>query len=129
MGAARGIAGSHEPEEDGVFLGLNEFEAHWFVRMNNTGGPVDVWAVDGVDQEQLVMTQSGYSYFPASIPAERLTLVELPPDPIARDDENTSSGVYQSRLTITLDDGTVLSDDETRKLVEDASPRNPEQNG
>lgn len=81
MGAARGIAGSNEPEEDGVFLCLDEFDAKYFVEMNNTGGPVDVWAIDGVDQEQLLMTQSGYNYFPARIPAEQLALIEQPQDP------------------------------------------------
>jgi hypothetical protein len=44
MGAAPGIAGSSAPEEQGVFLCLNEFDVDFFVRMNNTGGPVDVWA-------------------------------------------------------------------------------------
>jgi hypothetical protein len=120
MGAARGIAGSDQPEEAGVFLCRNETEAHWFVAMNNTGGPVDVWAVDGIDDNQLLVTQSGYGYLPAHVPPERLTLVQLPPDPIARPAEDTSSGAFQSRLTLTRDDGTVLTDDEVRKLSEDA---------
>jgi hypothetical protein len=124
MGAAPGIAGSHEPEEDGVFLSGSEFDARWFVAMNNTGGPVDVWAVDGIDPEQLVTTQSGYDYFPGRIPSERLALVDLPPDPSAPHDVDTSSGAFQSHLTITLDDGTVLSDEETRKFVEDARQGN-----
>jgi hypothetical protein len=47
MGAARGIAGSGRPGEDGVFLSRSEFDVGYFVEMNNTGGPVDVWAVDG----------------------------------------------------------------------------------
>ena len=59
MGAAPGIAGSPVPEEDGVFLCRDEFEAGFFVRMNNTGGPVDVWAVTGVDEQRLVTTGSG----------------------------------------------------------------------
>ncbi|HKY74853.1 MAG TPA: NUDIX domain-containing protein [Acidimicrobiia bacterium] len=43
--------------------------------MNNTGGPVDLWAVDGVDEGELVQSSTGYLYLPATIPAERLTLL------------------------------------------------------
>ena len=74
MGPARGIAGSRSPEAEGCFLG-EEHDVDWFVRMNNTGGPVDVWAVDGVDEDQLVTTGNGYRYLPGSVAAERLTLV------------------------------------------------------
>jgi hypothetical protein len=52
MGAAPGIAGSPVPEEDGVFLCRDEFEAGSFVQMNNTGGPVDLWAVADIDEQQ-----------------------------------------------------------------------------
>ena len=38
MGAARGIAGSTTPEENGVFLCRDEFEARFFTDLNNTGG-------------------------------------------------------------------------------------------
>ena len=48
MGVARGLAGSTAAEEEGVFLCRDQFEARFFVDMNNTGGPVDVWAVTGV---------------------------------------------------------------------------------
>jgi hypothetical protein len=78
MGAARGIAGSSAPEENGIFLARDEFEAGFFVRMNNTGGPVDVWAVDGIDPELLVDNGSGFEYLPATIPPSRLTLIDLP---------------------------------------------------
>jgi hypothetical protein len=77
MGAAPGIAGSTSPEADGVFLCLSEFDAGFFVRINNTGGPVDVWAVNGIDEEELITTGSGFSYFPAPIPAHQLTLLSL----------------------------------------------------
>jgi len=80
MGAARGIAGSLAPEEEGVFLCRDEFEAGWFAQMNNTGGPVDVWEVTGVDEDQLITTGSGFSYFPASIPRGQVTLASPPPD-------------------------------------------------
>jgi len=66
MGAP-GIAGSLEAEVDGVFLCADEFEAGFFVQMNNTGGPVDVWAVTGVDESQLISAASGFSYYPAPI--------------------------------------------------------------
>ena len=41
VGAARGIADSLEPQQEGCFLVLREFKADWFIRMNNSGGPVD----------------------------------------------------------------------------------------
>jgi hypothetical protein len=118
MGAAPGIAGSGEPEEDSVCLYLDEFDAKYVVEMNNTGGPVDVRAVDGVNQEQLLKTQSGYNYFPARIPVEQLALIEQPQDPRGHNPpyDETSSDAYQNRLTLALDDGTVLSDSEARKL-------------
>jgi len=83
MAAARGIAGSRQPEEDGCFLARGEWEADWFVRMNNTGGPVDVWAVDGVRVEQLVPAPNGFVFFPGTVPASSLTLVrrDIPPEP------------------------------------------------
>jgi hypothetical protein len=117
MGAAPDIAGSGEPEEDSVFLCLDEFDAKHFVEMNNTGGPVDVRAVDGVNQEQLLTTQSGYNYFRrgsrwsnSHSSNNRRTCGHNPPY------DETSSDAYQSRLTLALDDGTVLSDSEARKL-------------
>ena len=65
MGAARGIAGSMTPEENGVFLCRDEFEARFFTDLNNTGGPVDVWVVTGVADSGLVTGGSGFCYFPA----------------------------------------------------------------
>src|ERR1700730_17121550 len=64
MGAARGIAGSMTPEENGVFLCRDEFEARFFTDLNNTGGPVDVWVVTGVAESELVTGGSGVCYFP-----------------------------------------------------------------
>ncbi|MCS3779179.1 hypothetical protein [Tsukamurella ocularis] len=75
MGAARGIAGSDHPEQDGCFIALGEYEMRWFVRMNNTGGPVDVWAVSGLDRSALVVSPENHHYMPAVIPACQLTLV------------------------------------------------------
>lgn len=78
MGAARGIAGSMAPEEEGVFLCRDEFEAHFFVGINNTGGPVDVWAVTGIEEDELITGGSGFCYFPAPIPAAQVTLAGWP---------------------------------------------------
>jgi hypothetical protein len=85
MNAARGIAGSRRPEQEGCFL-ADEWTADYFVRLNNTGGPVDVWAVEAVDELQLLTSPEGYQYLPELISADRLTLVRRdiePPD--ARD--------------------------------------------
>ena len=76
MRDARGIAGSYHPEQEGCFVCFDEMDAQWFVRMNNTGGPVDVWAIEGLDESTLVVSGEGYSYFPGCIPADTLTLVE-----------------------------------------------------
>jgi hypothetical protein len=87
MGPARGIAGSRSAEVEGCFLG-EEHDVDWFVRMNNTGTPVDVWAVDGVDGDQLVTTGNGYRYLPGSVAADFLTLVRpagpVPPIQVER---------------------------------------------
>jgi hypothetical protein len=80
MDAAPGVAGSPVPEEDGVFLCRDESEAGFFVGMNNTGGPVDVWAVTGIDEQRLVTTGSGFCYFPAQIPRGQISLADWPSD-------------------------------------------------
>ena len=86
MGAARGIAGSIAPEVEGCFLAADERDADYFVRMNNTGGPVDVWEVSGVDDGDL-LEFSGYAYLPARIPRGRLRLARTDLAP-ARTREN-----------------------------------------
>ena len=80
MGASPGIAGSRQPELEGSFLCRDELEAEWFVRMNNTGGPVDVWAIDDVDSG-LLREKDGFSYLRAAVPPDRMILVrsDLPP--------------------------------------------------
>jgi hypothetical protein len=81
MGAACGIAGSGEPEQEGCFLCEGEFEADWFVQMNNTGGTVDVWEVTRVDAAALAESPEGHFYLPQAVPPDRLTLVrtDIPP--------------------------------------------------
>ncbi len=79
MGAAPGIAGSSRPEADGIFLCESDFTVDFFVRMNNTGGPVDVWQVDGVDEGALVDNGNGFRYVPGRIPVDRISLVQRAP--------------------------------------------------
>jgi hypothetical protein len=74
MGAARGIAGSTRPEVEGCFL-ADEHELPFFVRMNNTGGAVDVWAVQGIAEDRLVTSPTGYRYFPGVVEPAAVTLV------------------------------------------------------
>jgi hypothetical protein len=75
MGAAPGIAGSPGPEQEGVFLCLDPGEADWFVRLNNTGGPVDVWAVDGIEMDSLRLSGEGHHFFPGKIGPQQVSLV------------------------------------------------------
>lgn len=75
MASAPGIAGSTRPEQDGCFLCLDENEVEWFIGMNNTGGPVDVWSVSGVPEDALVESPEGHYYLPKTIPPDRLTLL------------------------------------------------------
>lgn len=86
MSAAPGIAGSRSPEAEGCFLADSEWEADYFVQMNNTGGPVDLWLVEGVDPAALVPFDNGYHFLPARIPRAQLTLLrtDIPPDPTFR---------------------------------------------
>lgn len=81
MGVARGIAGSHEPEQQGCFLAANEWERDWFVRMNNTGGDVDVWEVCGVEADDLTQSPEGYYFLPGVVPPSRVRLSQrdIPP--------------------------------------------------
>jgi hypothetical protein len=82
MGASCGIAGSTVPEKEGCFLCRNEGEADWFVRViNNTAGPVDVWAVFGVDERDLVKSSTGYLYLPMTVPPDHLTLIRTDSPP------------------------------------------------
>jgi hypothetical protein len=74
MGAAPGIAGSRRPEVEGVFLCIDPGEADWFVRLNNTGGPVDVWAVEGIELDRLLVSPEGHSYLPDKIGPRQLLL-------------------------------------------------------
>ncbi len=75
MGAARGIAGSRSPEVEGIFVCRGEEEAEFFLQINNTGGPVDLWSVDAIDEGSLLDNGNGFVYLPGRIPAARVRLV------------------------------------------------------
>ncbi|MER7479352.1 hypothetical protein ABTX60_17220 [Streptomyces sp. NPDC126510] len=83
MGAARGIAGSRRPEVEGIFVCRGEEDAEFFLQINNTGGPVDLWSVDGIDEGLLLDNGNGFVYLPGRIPAARVRLVrsDVPPQP------------------------------------------------
>ncbi|WP_427924630.1 hypothetical protein [Streptomyces sp. cg40] len=82
MSAARGIAGSRHPEVEGIFVCRGEEEAAFFLQINNTGGPVDLWSVDGVDEGLLRDNGNGFAYLPGRIPAARVRLLrsDVPPE-------------------------------------------------
>ena len=84
MGAARGIAGSRQAEQEGCFLVDNEFEVTWFVNFDNGCGPFDVWEVTGVDPASLVESPEGYFYFPGAIPPDQVRLHESDREPQCR---------------------------------------------
>lgn len=75
MGAAPGIAGSRRPEVDGCFLCVHVFESVWFIKMNNTGGPVDVWEVDGVAPDKLIEPSNGHKYVSRKVEPDDLRLL------------------------------------------------------
>lgn len=53
---------------------MNEFEVSFFVRGNNAGGPVDVWAVEGITEDELVTPPNGFQYVPRRIAPTQLSL-------------------------------------------------------
>jgi hypothetical protein len=86
MGLAPGIAGSSAPEVEGCFLCVDFDEDEWFVRLNNSGGAVDVWEVAGISREELLVSPEGHSYIARTVAPEHLRLLrqDLPPlDPFA----------------------------------------------
>jgi hypothetical protein len=103
MGAARGIAGSDTPEQEGCFL-IERHGVDYFVEMNNTSGPVDVWAVREVDESALVESPEGYRYLPARIPPQRLTLVRRDVTPVDRFAE-TDRGRPHGFITVFIREG------------------------
>jgi hypothetical protein len=76
MGDVPGIAGSAQPEVDGIFVARSRFEAGLFVELNRTGGAVDIWGLDEVDAGDFVTSETGYVYVPYVVDSGRLELLE-----------------------------------------------------
>jgi hypothetical protein len=76
MGAVGNVAGGSLPEQEGIFVCEDYEGVEYFSRMNGTGGPLDVWAIDGFSPSQLVETAEGYFFLPEAIPPERLKLLQ-----------------------------------------------------
>jgi hypothetical protein len=120
MGQAPGIAGSGEPEAEGIFVCRDEGEVQFFLAMTNTGRHVDVWAIDGPSEADLIEGPEGFAYLPAPIPRQCLALAHR--DRIAEAVEPVfDSTAYASTITITLDDGTILRDEDAREWIEGVS--------
>lgn len=105
MGAAHGIAGSIAPEQQGCFVCHDDFEVDWFVGMNNTGGPVDVWAISGVDEDSLVESPEGHDYVAAPIPPDRLKLVRTDIEPVDIELDDASAGGATGSISVTFRPG------------------------
>jgi hypothetical protein len=79
-----GIAGSLAPEQDGVFLARDRFEADFFVRMGKRRfDALDIWQVtldedDTGDQRQGIFVREfdGFLCWADAIPPSQLRLVE-----------------------------------------------------
>jgi hypothetical protein len=127
MQAAPGIAGSIEPEQDGIFLCRDRFDADFFVSVNNTGGPVDVWEVEDVDDALLVPAPEGWSYLPEPIAPTRLRLLRSGIQPRSQEQAPTdaNTAAYRSSLSITLGNGTVLTGEAATEFVRGHSERRP----
>lgn len=67
---------SRQPEQDGCFIARGPWQRDYFVDMNNTGGPVDVWRVSNIDPEEFATSPEGYSYVPGAIAASQLVLTD-----------------------------------------------------
>jgi hypothetical protein len=100
MRESSGIAGSLEPEQRGCFLCRGDGDVEFFVGMNNTGGPVDVWAVAGVDEESLVQSPEGFDFIRAPIPPGRLTLVRASIEPVDKHASGGDTGGPSGSITV-----------------------------
>ncbi|WP_186525949.1 hypothetical protein [Leekyejoonella antrihumi] len=96
-----------------MFVCQDESDVDFFARMNNTGGPIDVWEITGIEESQLLTSGSGFCYLPDTIGPERITLVETRAQPVDADDGHDypldqANSAYRSGVTVTLSDGQVL---------------------
>jgi hypothetical protein len=81
MAAAPGVAAGPwriAPEENGIFLCRDWWEAEWFAEMALSGShdAVDVWEVSLPDDAEFVQTENGYGYHPHPIPRRAIHLVK-----------------------------------------------------
>jgi len=73
--AETGIAGSPTPEEQGVFLSRDIWEARWFSGFGGPGRLLDIWEVD-VSGLCLESTSDGFLICRCAISPDRLSLAE-----------------------------------------------------
>jgi hypothetical protein len=95
------VAGSIAPEQQGCFV-CRADEVDWFIGMNNTGGPVDVWAVSGVDEDSLVQSPEGYGSVAARIPSDRLKLRRTDIAPVDIEAGDVGGGGLTGSISITF---------------------------
>lgn len=81
MREARGIAGSDIAEQEGIFLCDSESEAEFFLRFDNGDGPFDLWAVEGVDQAELLESPEHFYFIARPIPPSQVSLVRQDIEP------------------------------------------------
>jgi len=81
MREARGVAGSAAPEQEGVFLCSSEHEAGFFLRFNNGDGPLDLWSVEGVEENELIESPEGFEFVGRPIPPSQVSLVRQDIEP------------------------------------------------
>ena len=81
MGETLGIAGSDGPEQEGIFLCDSADEAEFFLRFNNGDGPLDLWAVEGVEQAELIESPEHFYFVARSIPASQVSLARQDIEP------------------------------------------------
>lgn len=62
-------------------LCVDEWQAEFFLRINNTGGPVDMWSVVDVRLQDLDEGPHGFCYLARPIPPDRLAIARrsIPP--------------------------------------------------
>jgi hypothetical protein len=81
MRLARGVAGSPVPEQEGIFLCSSEFDAEFFLGFDNGDGPLDLWAVEGVEQTELIESPEGFEFVARPIPPSQVSLVRQDIEP------------------------------------------------
>jgi hypothetical protein len=54
---------------------IDEFEVQWFAEtINNTGGPVDIWEIEGLTFADLTESPSGHYWYPGTASSAQLRL-------------------------------------------------------